>query len=98
MCRHAAQHLLSAIADVVTGADTAGWELRPSSTDGAVDAVLVELETDALSPEQVCAIGESAHRPRSLIGCACWPTSNTPSGLAAQSQNIPKANTTPLRR
>ena len=52
----AAQHLLSAVADVVTGADTAGWELRPSSSDGAADAVLVELETDALSPEQVCAI------------------------------------------
>ena len=49
----AAQHLLSAVADVVTGADTASWELRVPSPDGAADAVLVELETDALYSEQV---------------------------------------------
>ena len=38
---------------MVTGADTVGWELRPSSSDGGADAVLVELDTDALSPAQV---------------------------------------------
>ena len=43
---------MSAIADVITGADTASWELRPASPDGVADAVLVELETDALSSEQ----------------------------------------------
>ena len=52
-CSYAAQHLLSAVADEVAGADTAGWELRLTSPDGAADAVLVELETDALTSEQV---------------------------------------------
>lgn len=54
----AGQHLLSAIADEVLGADTASWELHSRSQDGdaagtADEAISVELEAASVTAAQI---------------------------------------------
>lgn len=47
-----AQHLVSAVADIVSGADTLSWELRVPTPDGASDSVSVELDTAEVTAAQ----------------------------------------------
>ena len=54
----AGQHLVSAIADEVLGADTASWELHSRSQDGdaagtADEAISVELEAASVTAAQI---------------------------------------------
>jgi hypothetical protein len=46
------QHLLSAVVDEVTGAETVSWELHAIGRNGS-DDVLVDLAIPSLTPQQI---------------------------------------------
>ncbi|KAK9817056.1 hypothetical protein WJX72_008928 [[Myrmecia] bisecta] len=58
MQQHTGQHLVSAVADDVCGADTVSWELheRPQEGQAADESVSVDLSIASLSPEQISEI------------------------------------------
>ena len=59
----AGQHLVSAAADMVCGADTSSWELHPrSDSTYALDSVFVDLACTSITPAQiqVCLRAKSA--------------------------------------
>jgi hypothetical protein len=51
----AGQHVLSAVVDLLAGADTVSWELHPSDPDAAGDleTVAIDLNVPSLTAEQV---------------------------------------------
>ena len=50
----AAQHLVSAVADEVAGADTVSWEMHACSASGSGDeSIAVDLATTSLTPAQI---------------------------------------------
>ena len=49
----AGQHLLSAVCDEVTGADTVSWELHASEGPGAGEDVAIDLAVPSVSSEQL---------------------------------------------
>ena len=56
------QHLLSAVAEILTGAGTVSWEMHPlrEGEPASRASVSVELDVDHLSPQQVEAIEVSS--------------------------------------
>lgn len=50
---HTGQHLLSAVCDEITGADTVSWELHASNGSATGNEVMIDLALPQLIPEQI---------------------------------------------
>jgi hypothetical protein len=72
-CCLAGQHLLSAVCDEVTGADTVSWELHAAAINGqdAGDDVAVDLAIPSVSPEQMQVPAAVSHTPLCGSTAAC---------------------------
>lgn len=94
MQQHTGQHLLSAVVERLTGADTVSWELHPQQLDTATaDTVTIDLSVPTLTPRQLCDIEaqcnahiRAAHNIKQLV------LDGSPEGQAERQKVIEKGN------
>ncbi|KAL0026038.1 hypothetical protein WJX79_004093 [Trebouxia sp. C0005] len=94
MQQHTGQHLLSAVVERLTGADTVSWELHPQQVDtSTADTVTIDLSVPTLTTTQLVGIEaqcnahiRAAHNIKQLV------LDGSPEGQAERQQVIEKGN------
>lgn len=94
MQQHTGQHLLSAVVERLTGADTVSWELHPRQLDTATaDTVTIDLSVPTLTPRQLTDIEaqcnthiRAAHNIKQLV------LDGSPDGQAERQKVIEKGS------
>jgi len=93
-CCGTGQHLLSAVVEGLTGADTVSWELHPQQLDSATaDTLTIDLSVPTLTPRQLSDIEaqcnahiRAAHNIKQLV------LDGSPEGQAERQMVIEKGN------